>query len=197
MNVAVESRVVEVFPVRQTVPSQRVEVRPVVSGALFEQMCRDRRKTYAALGVELHDDVLDAVRRFGTTLGVFVDGRLVGGFSCWRLSEGLCSLGFTLQRLHLERYQPDRTVELGSMYVLPEYQGRGAARALKEAGRVLLVGMKPELLVAFAVDHVVDLYVMEFGFRRVGPPVEHPLARGVKVTPLAATFKQFAKRHYA
>ncbi len=180
-----------------TAAASRIEVRPIASRRQLEQMRRDRRQTYARLGVDLHDDALDLMRRFGTTLGLFVDGSLVGGFSCWRLSEALCSLGYAVQRLHLENFPPDRVVELGSMYVRPDLRGQGFARALMEAGRVLIAGMKPELLVAFAVEAVVDRYVNEFGFRRVGPPLKHPLAPAVTVHPLALSYPEFVKKHFA
>lgn len=196
MDVAHESRTGEMSATSGAGSAGHAEVRPIRSARLLAQMRRDRQRVYALLGVEVHDGALDAMRRFGTTVGLFVDGRVVGGFSCWRLSEALCSLGFALHGLHIERYRPERTVELASMYMLPEYQGRGLARALMQAGRVLIAGMKPDLLVAFGVEAVVDRYVAQFGFRRVGPPIAHPFAPSVRVQPLAITLREFVRVHF-
>lgn len=174
-----------------------VEVRVVWSAELLEQLNRDRRDTYARLGVKVNDGPLEAQRKFGTTLGLFVEGRLVGGFSVWRLSEALCSLGYLLRGVALEDYPSDKVVELASMHVLPEYSGHGYARALLEAGRVLIAGMKPQLLVAFAVPWVVDRYVQQYGFRSVGPFVRHPLTPNIEVMPLVATWDDVVRVNFA
>ncbi len=195
---ALEVRLVE--PVAEPVSEAEVEVRPVWSLRLLEQLRRDRRATYARLGVELHDAALDAQRRFGTTIGLFVRGRLIGCFSAWRLSEALCSLGYLLAGVGVERHDPDKVVELASMFLLPEFAKHGYARHLFEAGRTLIAGMRPELIVAFAVEDVADRYIRRYGFRPVykGPLFfPHPLAPGVKVTPLTITFERFARVHFA
>lgn len=179
----------KLLPVPELAPVARVAVKVIRSPELFDQLSRDRRATYASFGLELHDDALDAQRRLGTTLGLLVDDRLVGGFSAWRLSEALCSVGYLLRDVPVENHPPDKVVELGSMFVLPEYSGQGYVRALLEAGRVLLAGMKPELLVGFAVRAVVDRYVQQYGFRSVGPFVPHPLS-GVEIMPLVATWDE-------
>jgi len=179
-------------------PVSHVDVRVVCSRALLEQLREDRRQTYAKKAVELHDDALDAQRRFGTTLGLFVDDLLVGAFSAWRLSEALCSLGYLLAGVGVERHSPDKVVELGSMFVLPEYSGHGYVRALLEAGRILVAGMKPELLVAFAVRAVVDRYTQQYGFHPARDEFfPHPLAPSVEVKPLVATYEEFAAAHFA
>lgn len=175
----------------------RIEVRVVQSPHLLDQLDRDRRAVYAAMGIQTNDGPLEAIRRFGTTLGLFVDGRLVGGFSAWRLSEGLLSLGYLLRGVEIEKYPPDRIVELGSMFVLPEYSGKGYVRALLEAGRVLVAGMRPQLIVAFAVPWVKDRYVEQCGFRPVGPFVPHPLTPQVQVMPLVCTWEDAARNNFA
>ncbi len=176
----------------------RPEVRVVRSPHLLEQLSRARRETYAAHGVVLHDGALDAQRRYGTTLGVFLGNDLVGAFSAWRLSEALLSLGYMLTGTGVERHPPDKVVELASMFILPAYAGRGYARLLLEAGRILVAGMAPQLIVAFAVRGVVaDLYTQRLGFRPVGPFVPHPLAPSVEVVPLVITFEEFAPIHFA
>lgn len=176
----------------------RVEIRVVRSASLIEELCQQRRATFARHGVELRDGALDAMRRFATNIVLFVNGRPVGAFAAWRLSEAPCSLGYALAGCGIERHPPDRVVELGSMFMLPEFAGRGLARALMEAGRVLVAGMKPELVVGFAVrGAVADRYINQFGFRPVGPFIEHPLAPGVEVVPLLITWEEFARVHFA
>lgn len=172
-------------------------VRVVSSPRLIAEFNRARRDTYTALGVTLNDGALDAQRPFGTTLGVFLDGTLIGAFSAWRLSEALCSVGYLLAGLGIERRDPGKVVELASMFMRPEHAKQGYARLLLEAGRVLVAGMKPELLVAFAVRGVADRYINEFGFRPVGAFVRHPLAPSVEIIPLVATYEEFAARHFA
>jgi GNAT superfamily N-acetyltransferase len=174
-----------------------VEVKVVRSSDLLEELMRARRSTYAGRGLEMNDQPVDAQRRFATTLGLFVDGRLVGAFSAHRLSEALCTLGYLLAGVGIERYRPDKVVEVGSMFVLPEYSGHGYVRSLLEAGRVLVAGMKPDLLVGFAVRAVIDRYLRHYGFRSVGPFVPHPLAPQVEVMPIVATFEEFARAHFA
>lgn len=188
-------------PVRATAAAtaeeKRVAVRIVRTPALLEQLQRQRRAVYAANGVTLHDEALDAQRRYGTTVGLFLDEELVGGFSVWRLSEALCSLGYLLAGVGVERHDPGRVVELASMFILPRHGGRGYARALLEHGRTLLAAMQPELLVAFAVRAVADRYIHQLGFQPVGGFVRHPLAPAVEVVPLVLDGAQFARLHCA
>jgi len=172
-------------------------VRVVTSHRLLAQMRRDRVRTYAALGVKLNDRVLDTMRRCGTNLGVFVDRDLVGGFAAWRMSEGMIGLGYAVKAFRLDALPPDRVIEIGAMYILPQHQHHGFAGLLKEAGRILIGGMRPQVIVAFAVDAVRDLYVDSFGFRVAGPSLMHPLAPTVRVHPLAVTYRQFARRNFA
>ena len=178
-------------------PDDDVIIQPVRSRDLLEQLSEDRRAVYAALGVELRDGALDAQRRFGTTIGLFVDGRLVGAFSAWRMSEALLSLGHLLAGAGIQRYAPDKVVELASMFVVPEHAGKGHVRRLFEAGRILVAGMHPDLLVAFAVRSVADRYIHRYGFRAVGDFTPHPLAPTVEVIPLVATYAEFADAHFA
>jgi hypothetical protein len=169
----------------------------VRSSELLDRLSEERRAVYAAMGVELRDGALDAQRRFGTTIGLFVDGRLVGAFSAWRMSEALLSLGHLVASAGIQRYRPDKVVELASMFVVPEYSGKGYVRRLFEAGRILIAGMQPDLLVAFAVRSVADRYIHRYGFRAVGEFTPHPLAPTVEVIPLVATHAEFARTHYA
>lgn len=184
------------FTTRSAVPSN-AQVRVVSSAKLLAQMRRDRVRTYAALGVRLNDRVLDTMRRCGTSLGVFVDGQLVGGFAAWRMSEAMIGLGYAIKTERLETIAPDRVVEIASMYLLPKYQHLGLAHLLKEAGRILVGGMRPAVIVAFAVDSVRELYVGSFGFKPAGPPLMHPLAPQVRVHPLVIRYKDFARLHFA
>ena len=183
--------------VREPSAKRRIDVRVVRTPQLLEELSRARRDTYAGRGIQVHDAPLDMQRQFGTTLGLFVDGDLVGGFSAWRLSEALCSLGYLLRDVALEQYPPDKVVEVGSMFVLPEHAGYGHVRALLEAGRVLIAGMKPDILVGFAVAAVVDRYIEQYGFKSVGPFVRHPLTPAVEVMPIVATYEDFARAHFA
>jgi len=175
----------------------RTEVRIVSSAKLLSQMRRDRVRTYADLGVTLNDRVLDTMRRCGTSLGVFVEGELAGGFAAWRMSEAMIGLGYAVQTVRLDAFSPDRVIEIASMYLLPQYQHFGFARLLRDAGRILIGGMRPQLVLAFAVDSVRTLYVDSFGFKVAGPPLMHPLAPQVRVHPLAITFKDFSRLHFA
>jgi hypothetical protein len=178
-------------------PAEDVVVRPVQSPQLLEKLSADRRAVYSALGVDLHDGALDAQRRFGTTVGLFIDQRLVGAFSAWRLSEALLSLGYLLGAVGIQRYDPHKVVELASMFVLPEFSGKGYVRKLFEAGRILIAGMQPDLIVAFAVRSVADRYIHRYGFRPVGNFTPHPLAPTVEVIPLVTTYPEFARVHFA
>jgi hypothetical protein len=178
-------------------PLEEVNIQPVQSRELLDQLSEERRSVYASLGVELRDGALDAQRRFGTTIGLFVEGRLVGAFSAWRMSEALLSLGHLLAAVGIQKYPPDKVVELASMFVVPEYAGKGHVRRLFEAGRILVAGMRPDLLVAFAVRSVADRYIHRYGFRPVGDFTPHPLAPTVDVIPLVATYADFASAHFA
>ena len=86
----------------------RAVARIVRSLPLLDQLSLARRETYARMGVVLHDEALDAQRRYGTTLGLFVQDKLVGAFSAWRLSEALCSLGFLLTGVGDRGPRPER-----------------------------------------------------------------------------------------
>lgn len=174
-----------------------VTVRIIRTPALVEELQRRRRAVFAASGVTLRDDALDAQRRYGTTVGLFLGDEPIGGFSVWRLSEALCSLGYLLAGVGVERHDPSRVVELGSMFILPALGGRGYARALLEHGRTLLAAMQPELLIAFAVRAVAPRYIGQLGFQAVGPFVRHPLAPAVEVVPLVLHGAQFARLHCA
>jgi hypothetical protein len=83
------------------------------------------------------------------------------------------------------------------MFVVPEHAGKGHVRRLFEAGRILVAGMRPDLLVAFAVRSVADRYIHRYGFRAVGDFTPHPLAPTVDVIPLVATYADFARAHFA
>ena len=83
------------------------------------------------------------------------------------------------------------------MFVVPEHAGKGHVRRLFEAGRILVAGMHPDLLVAFAVRSVADRYIHRYGFRAVGDFTPHPLAPTVDVIPLVATYADFADAHFA
>jgi hypothetical protein len=178
-------------------PVEEVTIQPVRSPELLDRLSEDRRAVYTSLGVELRDGALDAQRRFGTTIGLFVDGRLVGAFSAWRMSEALLSLGHLVAGVGLQHYPPDKVVELASMFVVPDHAGKGYVRRLFEAGRILVAGMRPDLLVAFAVRSVAERYIHRYGFRAVGDFSPHPLAPSVEVIPLVATYAEFAQAHFA
>jgi GNAT superfamily N-acetyltransferase len=177
-------------------PDEHIEVRIVRSPELLDELRRARRETYARRGVVLRDDALDALRALGTTIGVFVDGKLVGAFSAMRLSEAPISLGHRLTQVDIDSHPPDKVVELGSMFVLPEYAGRGLARLLLEAGRVLIAGMRPELVIVFPVPSAADRYLNQFGFHAVGPFAPHPLAPEVTVIPAVATYEDLARVNF-
>jgi GNAT superfamily N-acetyltransferase len=175
--------------------SERAELRIVRSPQLLDELSRARRETYAQRGVVLHDDALDALRKLGTTIGVFVDGKLVGAMSAVRLSEAPISLGHRLTDVDIDSHPPDKVVELGSMFVLPDYAGRGLARLLLEAGRVLVAGMRPEIVIVFPVPSAADRYLNQYGFRAVGRFAPHPLAP-VEVIPAVATYDDLARTHF-
>jgi GNAT superfamily N-acetyltransferase len=125
-----------------------------------------------------------------------VDGKLVGAFSAVRLSEAPISLGHRLTGIDIDSHPPDKVVELGSMFVLPEYAGRGLARLLLEAGRVLVAGIRPELVIVFPVPSAADRYLNQYGFHAVGDFAPHPLAPEVTVIPAVATYEDLARVNF-
>lgn len=173
-----------------------IELRVLASPEVLTELGRLRRQTYEARGIVPRDGALEAQRRFGTTLGLYARGVLVGGVSAWRLSEALCSLGYLLVEVGIERHAPERVVEVGGLFVVPEFQGRGGAVQLLSAARILLAGMQPELALAFATRSAAALYEQRCGFRRVGPFVRHPLTPSVEVAPLIATASDLARANF-
>lgn len=175
---------------------EAAEVRILASQAALAELGQLRRRTYEERGIVPGDDALEAQRRCGVTLGLYVRGALVGGLSAWRLSEALCSLGYMLAGVGVETYAPERVVEFGGLFVVPEHQRRGHAVQLLAAARILVAGMRPDLAVAFATRGAADLYVERCGFRVVGPFVPHPLTPSVEVVPLVATADELAGANF-
>jgi GNAT superfamily N-acetyltransferase len=161
-------------------------VRPLRGEAELAAFARARRRAFVEFGLPGNDAPFDATRGFTTTLGAFAGDTLVAGISVWRLSDSFCSLGYLLGGVGIEKYPADRVVEVGGLFAARAYRGRGVTRQLLEATRVLLAGMAPRLVVAFAVEREAERLVGEWGFAAVGPAAPHPFSPAVRVVPLVA-----------
>ncbi len=177
--------------------AEAAEVRVLDSVEAVASLVRARRRALEAGGIGAGEAALDAQRAFATNLGLFIDGQLIGGISAWRLSEALCSLGYLLGGVGVERHAPERVVELGGLFLVPEHRGRGHGGRLLAAARILLAGMQPRLAIAFGTRETVHLYVSRCGFHPVGPFVRHPLNPAVEVAPLVATADDLRAANFA
>lgn len=155
---------------------------------------RARVEAYRAAGVVVDDAPLAALRRRATNLAAFVGDDVVAAISLWRLSEAGCSLASRLAAVQLERYASERVVEVGSLFVVPQYRGRGLARQVLAHAYVSVVAMQPELLVAFAAAESAERYARQFGFEPVGPAAPHPFSPTLRVLPLAVTLDRMLAR---
>ena len=145
-----------------------------------------RRVALRARGFAAADDRLDAMRRRGTVLALRFGGAIVGGISCWRLSEAGCSLPHLLAGGAVGSCSDDRVVEVGSLFVSPEHAGRGLSHRLLQAQGLALATIDAALVIAFAVTSEAGRFARQWGFRRAGVEAPHPNSPAIRVVPMVA-----------
>lgn len=181
----------------------RLDVRPIGTSLGLKELAALHKKTWSMLNVEekkVHMMLWPLALHFG--LYEIRPGQerkrppLIGAFWARCLADAPLTLGHLYPPALFKDLYADDVWEFGGMVIDPGYQGKGLVKTLADAAKLFLFSRRPALIITNPIEPLYEIY-KQFGLKTVGnKPIEHPLARNVKVWLMYGDFKQLSKPYY-